>query len=88
MDMFINNKYVCSSKAVYGGKTGTLTDKEGKSWATISEMTSCPGPIPVKEGDYMTMVAEYDLKKHPLRKTATGGMAETMGMLNLIFSGN
>jgi hypothetical protein len=66
MDMFINDKYICSSKAVYGGTTGTLADKDGKKWETISEMTGCPGPIVVKKGDYMTMVAEYDLKKHPL----------------------
>jgi hypothetical protein len=66
MDMFINNKFVCSSKAVYGGSTGTLTDKNGKAWETISEVTSCAGPIAVKKGDYMSMIAEYDLAKHPL----------------------
>lgn len=66
MDMFINDKYVCSSKAVYGGETGTLKDSSGKEWKTISEMTGCPGPISVKRGDYMTMVAQYDLSKHPL----------------------
>jgi hypothetical protein len=66
IDMFINGRYVCSSKSVYGGTSGTLTGKNGKTWKTISQMTGCPGPIKVKKGDYMTMIAEYDLGKHPL----------------------
>jgi hypothetical protein len=65
MDFFVNGKHACSSQAVYGGETGT-TIQDGKKWETISGMTICPGPIKVKNGDYMSMVARYDQTLHPL----------------------
>lgn len=65
MDLFVNGKYTCSSNAVYGGEGGTTT-QNGKKWETISSMTMCPGPIKIKDGDYMTLNARYDLVKHPL----------------------
>jgi hypothetical protein len=65
MDMFINNKYLCSSKAQYGGE-GSTTHVGDQEWETISGMSLCEGPLPVKKGDQLHMVVEYDLKKHPL----------------------
>jgi hypothetical protein len=56
MYLFINDKFICTSDAKYGGPENI----------TISEMTHCRGPIPVKKGDILTMTAEYDLTKHPL----------------------
>jgi hypothetical protein len=66
MDLFINGKYSCSSNAIYGGETGTATTQSGKVWETISGMTLCPGPIKIKDGDYMSLTSRYDLTLHPL----------------------
>lgn len=37
-----------------------------KGILTIASMTDCEGPWKVKKGDYVKLVGEYDLKKHPL----------------------
>jgi hypothetical protein len=93
MHFFINNKYKCSSKASYGTRSASeggmshgTTDKDG-STKTISGMSTCWGDWRVKKGDYFTGVAEYDLRKHPLRKTAGGGKAaDVMGLLTVSFT--
>src|ERR1700759_5476586 len=98
MDLFINDKFICSSKATYGSRSESggdmgmgghphgVEDKDG-SIKTISGMSTCWGPWPVKKGDYLTGTAEYDLKKHPLRKTAGGGKAaDLMGLWNIGFT--
>jgi len=72
MDLFINSKFICASKAEYGtraeGNGGHSHGKgaETSSINTISNMSTCVGPWPVKKGDTVTITAEYDLKKHPL----------------------
>jgi len=79
MQMFINNKLVCESKAIYGGVKGD---------AAINEMTICP-EITVKTGDVMTFTAIYDVSKHPLRHESHGmgvGMPDVMGMFDIVFS--
>jgi hypothetical protein len=103
MAVFINDRHVCSSDAIYGarGESSSKSEMGGHSHAggkgmgaaaeanikTISAMTSCTGPIPVKKGDTMRLVAQYDLSKHPLRETATGGKAsDVMGMMALAFA--
>jgi hypothetical protein len=55
------------------GATGRATtappppkSKGDSSIKTISYMTDCAGPFPVKKGDYVTLRAVYDLSKHPL----------------------
>lgn len=79
MDMFINGKFVCQSLANYGGELST-----GK---TITSMGYCDGPIPVKKGDELSMIVEYDLKKYPLRKSASGQEATgVMGMWSVTFA--
>ena len=65
MDLFLNDKYICSSKAKYGSAVGQV-DKNGNPWESIKEVTTCSGPIHVKSGDCLSMTAEYDLTKHPM----------------------
>jgi len=98
MDLFINDKFVCSSKATYGSRSengadpgmgghshGSI-DKDG-TVKTISGMSTCWGPWPVKKGDWITGIAEYDLIRHPLRKTESGGKAaDVMGLWTIGFT--
>jgi len=99
VSLFINEKYTCSSNAVYGDKSASSSGMGGKGMSsgkstgkssakikTISSMTPCRGPFPVKKGDTMRLVAEYDLSKHPLRQTGSGKAADVMGMMGISFS--
>jgi len=79
VSIYINDKLVCDSKAVYSDLKGS---------GAISEMTVCP-VLPVKQGDTMYFVAVYDGSKHPLRHEShglSGGMPDVMGMLDIVFS--
>jgi hypothetical protein len=82
MVMYINGKFACESKAQYGGEKGA---------AAIDNMSLCTmKPINVKKGDVLTMMAAYDLSKHPVRHESHGmgsGMPDIMGMWDLIFAG-
>jgi len=69
-----------------GAKSGGAKGKSTTNIKTISSMTSCRGPFPVKKGDTMKLVAEYDLSKHPLRQTGSGKAADVMGMMGISFS--
>jgi len=54
----INGKFACESKAIYGGVKGPNA---------IDSMTLCTEEgIAVKKGDTMTMIATYDVSKHPV----------------------
>jgi hypothetical protein len=59
MVMYINDKEVCASQAVYA-KGGDNNEE------TIHHMSKCENNIPVKKGDILTMSSVYDLKTHPL----------------------
>jgi len=86
MDMIINDKFVCASKASYGGDGAVM--KQGETeYKAISGMSPCSDKaIPVKKGDTFAMVVEYDLQKHPLRKSASGAEATgVMGMWSITF---
>lgn len=99
MALFINGKYKCHSDALYGDKSksdqgmGGMGGMGGSGGGgksatgikTISEMTSCRGPFPVKKGDTLKLVAEYDLKEHPLRTTGSGKAADVMAMMGISF---
>jgi hypothetical protein len=61
----VNGDLKCASKAIYGGDGGKLS-LDGKAWETISKMTECIDPIPVKAGDAVRIEATYDTKAHPL----------------------
>jgi hypothetical protein len=49
-------------------KGGAKKDEPSKDKGilTIASMTDCEGPWKVKKGDFVKLVGEYDLKKHPL----------------------
>jgi len=88
MDLLINGRFACESKATYGG-AGSTTTVNGEEWKTISSMSFCDGPISVKKGDGLSMIVEYNLKKHPLRKGSSGQAATgVMGMWSIIFAPN
>jgi len=79
VQVYINSKLTCESKALYGGTKGDLA---------INEMTLCP-EIKVKTGDVMTFSIVYDVSKHPVRHESHGmgaGMPDVMGMLDVVFS--
>jgi hypothetical protein len=65
MDFKINGKTICDSRAVYGGKSGTLKGEDGSVWETVSSTVECHDPFKVSKGDVMTLQAHYDLEKHP-----------------------
>jgi hypothetical protein len=86
MQLFINDKKVCSSNAGYGGE-GASTSIGGQQWEVLSSMDYCDGPFKVKKGDQLSMASVYDLKKHPLRKGASGAEASgVMAMFSLTFA--
>jgi len=79
VQVYINNKLTCESKAQYGGSKGEMA---------INEMSICP-EIKVKNGDVMTFSVVYDVSKHPVRHESKGmgaGMPDIMGMLDVVFS--
>jgi hypothetical protein len=101
VSLYLNDKFTCASNALYGDKAESGAgmggaamagghshggDEKGSSIKTISSMSACKGPYPVKKGDTMKLVAEYDLSKHPLRSTAGGKAADVMGMMGISFS--
>jgi hypothetical protein len=69
-----------------GGKSNRAGGQKSTSIKTISKITQCLGPYPVKKGDTLKLVAEYDLSKHPLRATGMGKAGDVMGMMEVSFS--
>jgi hypothetical protein len=69
-----------------GGHSHGGDGQSSSSIKTISKMTACRGPFPVKKGDTLKLVAEYDLAKHPLRSTGSGKAADVMGMMGISFT--
>jgi len=63
MTVFLNEKPVCVSKAVYGTK---MKSENGKEWTTISQMTDCLDAVRVKKGDKIALETKFDEKSHPL----------------------
>jgi hypothetical protein len=66
VSLYINGKLACSSMAKYGGPGAVRVSKDGRKWETISAMSDCLTPIPVKKGDKIEIAAHYDIEKHPL----------------------
>jgi hypothetical protein len=64
--IFVNDKEVCESRAVYGVEGGATKALDGQKWETITAYTPCDIPIPIKKGDKVYMTSEYDLTKHRL----------------------
>ena|ERR1700744_4582124 len=80
LDVLVNNKMVCSSRAVYGTKLKI----DGKEWTTLSEMTDCTTPFEVKRGDQLRLVVNYDEISHPKRQSQDFE-AEEMGFMYFTF---
>jgi hypothetical protein len=87
IDLMLNGKVVCQSRASYGGSEATLV-KDGKKWETLSSMSECGNAIPVKKGDIVRLDASFDTQQHPSRVTAGGEEAEGMGLYILSFVPN
>jgi hypothetical protein len=66
INLYINDKLACESKAAYGGPGSVRVGKDGRRWETISDMTDCLTPVSVKRGDKLEIEANYDLTKHPV----------------------
>lgn len=73
VELFINGKSACLSKAEYtangGGGMGMShrkRDEPVKLGETIATISKCTKPIPIKKGDKLKVSANFDLNKHPL----------------------
>jgi hypothetical protein len=62
VDVFQNNKKICSSTPIYGKSVGM----SGTMGMHIDRYEGCEfhPPIPLKAGDSMYLRADYDLTKH------------------------
>jgi len=77
VQVYINNKLACESKAAYDSTKGS---------GAIAGMSLCP-QMPVKSGDSLYFNVIYDATKHPLRHETHGfgqGMSDIMGMLDVV----
>jgi hypothetical protein len=61
--MKVNGKLQCTSNAIYDGPRWTA--KDGKVWTSISKMSDCENPIPVKKGDSIFFDVKFDEVAHP-----------------------
>jgi hypothetical protein len=65
MEVMINGKEVCNSKAIYGGPGHESKTPAGAVWKTLASTTACEQPIKVRKGDKLKIKANYDLEAHP-----------------------
>jgi hypothetical protein len=85
IQVILNNKNVCESKAQYGGPGFEGKNPDGKTWYTINQMTVCGEPIKLVKGDKFYFQANFDVEKYPARQSAHGEMAEEMALVTGIF---
>jgi hypothetical protein len=64
--LYVNDKLVCTSNAVYGGYRASEANIAGEKWETITSYTACDRPIAITKGDKLKMSSIYDLTKHKL----------------------
>jgi hypothetical protein len=64
INMKINGKEACVSKALYGGPGHMSEGPDGKKWESLRETTDC-GSLKVNKGDQIEFQATYDLDLHP-----------------------
>lgn len=83
----LNGRRICESRAVYGAGGNATEEKGDGQMTTIDHMGYCMGPWPVRKGDVLELVAEYDLEMHPPRVQHGGGMAEEMALMSVFFAG-
>jgi hypothetical protein len=65
VEIKINDKMACNSRALYGGPGHVGKTSEGNPWETIGNMVTCPEGLVVKKGDKISITANYDLDAHP-----------------------
>jgi hypothetical protein len=65
IEVKVNDKMVCNSRAFYGGPGHVGKTSDGKTWETISDMVTCPEGVVVRKGDKISLNANYDLDAHP-----------------------
>jgi len=82
LNLKVNGKTVCVSRAQYGGEGHVTKTADGKVWETIKETSTCDQPIKVSKGDKIYMQANYDLDMHPSR--TQGGHGGMGGMKNVV----
>jgi len=86
MEVSVNGKLACVSKAEYGGPGHTAIGPDGKEWTTIAETKPCPEALKVSKGDKIMLEAKFDFDQHPARQSAHGEEAEGMALLGVIFA--
>lgn len=75
INVYLNNKKVCTSSAIYGGDRAVQGQAQPQKWETIISYTPCADAVKIKKGDKLSMDSNYDLRKHTLRPDA-----HSMGM--------
>ncbi|KAE9988928.1 hypothetical protein EG328_005638 [Venturia inaequalis] len=65
IELLLNNKTVCDSRATYGGKN-SMHAQDGTVLESIEAMSACTDLIPIKKGDVVKLVSHYDVEKHPV----------------------
>jgi hypothetical protein len=65
VEVKINDKTICNSRALYGGPGHVGKTSNGKNWETIADMITCQEGVVVKKGDRISLNANYDLDAHP-----------------------
>jgi hypothetical protein len=65
VEVKVNEKTVCDSRALYGGPGHVGKTSDGKDWETIRDMVTCPEGVVVKKGDKISLAANYDVIAHP-----------------------
>jgi hypothetical protein len=61
----MNGEKICHSDAIYGAKGAANKEVDGQKWETITSYGECKGPIHIKVGDKLRMIAHYDMTKRP-----------------------
>ncbi|KAF2395731.1 hypothetical protein EJ06DRAFT_534661 [Trichodelitschia bisporula] len=80
---YVNGKLVCDSRATYGS-AGSKLIVNGKEWKTISKMSECTEPIPLKKGDKIRLEAGWDNVAHPLRVSGNETQSN-MGFMTITY---
>lgn len=98
---YLNDQQICESQALYGGtgqskvgyigRASTLNRVTGHGDDGISGTTICDTVVPIKVGDVLRFVADFDVEAHPEREQEgmegmKMGMAEGMALMTATFA--
>jgi hypothetical protein len=63
----LNNKEICTSKAIYEAKSVTTGSAHGGHMGdSMSGMSSCENVMEVKKGDQLMVTSTFDTLAHPM----------------------